>query len=155
MNLVFISHGLKDPEAWRLALGIEKFIHFPYEDKLQGFAQIALLLDKLVWIEKYPVDWMLYCNNEKGIKWSEFQSMKEYIDKNSDCLFLTQTFTDKTGRTLPDLDGNFYCRPHVFTILGNSYKLNNSVIENTDVSNKNLARLCYSIARSGCDIKLI
>lgn len=155
MNLLFISHGLKDPEAWRLALGIEKFIHFPYQDKLTGFAEIALMLDKLIWIERYPVDWVVYCNNEKGIKWPEFQSMQNNIDKNSDCIFLTQTFTDKTGRNLPNLDGNFYCRPHVFTILGNVYKLNNSIINSSEEDDRNFSKLCFGIARSGCDIRVI
>ena len=155
MNLLFISHGLKDPEAWRLALGIEKFIHFPYQDKLTGFAEIALMLDKLIWIERYPIDWVLYCNNEKGIKWSEFQTIQEYFDADSDTILLTQTRVDRLGRTVPDLEGNFYCRPHVFTMLGSVYKIQNNIVNEIDKARLDASKIFFAIARGGYNIKLI
>lgn len=155
MNLLFISHGLKDPEAWRLALGIEKFIHFNNPDKLKGLAEISLALDDMIWIERYPIDWVLYCNNEKGIKWSEFQTIQEYFDADSDTILLTQTRIDRLGRTVPDLEGNFYCRPHVFTMLGNVYKIQNNIVNEIDKTRLDASKIFFAIARGGYNIKLI
>jgi hypothetical protein len=155
MNLLFISHGLKDPEAWRLALGVEKFIHFTNPDKPKGLAEISLMLDTMIWMDRYPIDWVLYCNNEKGIKWSEFQTISPYIDVDSDTILLTQTKTDRLGRSVPDLEGNFYCRPHVFTMLGNTYKIENELINNLDAAKQTASKIFFSIARGGYNIKLI
>jgi len=155
MNLVFISHGLKDPEAWRSALGIEKFIHFNNPDKLKGFEEISLALDEMIWIEKYPVDWVLYCNNEKGIKWSEFLTLESFVDVNSDTMFLTQTLPDHKGRSVADLNGNFYCRPHLFALLGSVYKLQNKIIDDADQLNKTSTSIFFGLARGGYNIKLI
>jgi hypothetical protein len=155
MNLVFISHGLKDPEAWRLALGIENFIHFNNPDKLKGFAEISLIIDELIYENKSPVDWILYCNNEKGIKWNEFLSMESQIDAGDDTLFLTQTRSQgKAQQEIPNLLGNFYCRPHVFTLLGSVYKIQTNMINDTR-SDIESTKILFGLTRAGFNIKLI
>lgn len=155
MNLLFISHGLKDPDAWRLALGIEKCIHLDNPDKLRGFEEISLALDDMIWVNQYPIDWVLYCNNEKGIKWSEFLALESFVDVNSDTMFLTQTLIDNKGRSVADLNGNFYCRPHLFTLLGSVYKLQNKIIDDSDQLNKVSTSIFFGLARGGYNIKLI
>lgn len=155
MNLLLISHGLKDPDAWRLALGVEKCIHLDNPDKLKGFEEISLALDDMIWVNRYPVDWVLYCNNEKGIKWSEFLALESFVDVNSDTMFLTQTLIDNKGRSVADLNGNFYCRPHLFTLLGSVYKLQNKIIDDSDQLNKVSTSIFFGLARGGYNIKLI
>ncbi len=155
MNLVFISHNLKDPEAWRLALGVNKLIHFNNPDKLKGFAEISLALDELIYEKKYPIDWVLYCNNEKGIKWAEFIAIQSTVDLTEDTLFLTQLKTSDVGKQMPDLSGNFYCRPHVFSLLGSLYKLQNKTIDTVDNSKKIESSIFFGLARTGYDIKVI
>jgi len=155
MNLVFISHNLKDPEAWRLALGVEKCIHFNNPDKLKGFAEISLTVDELIYENKSPVDWILYCNNEKGIKWNEFLSIESQIAAREDTLFLTQTRTQgRTQNQIPDLLGNFYCRPHVFTLLGNVYKIQANMIKDTR-SDIESTKILFGLTRAGFNIRLI
>ena len=155
MNLVLISHNLKDPEAWRLALGVNKLIHFNNPDKLKGFAEISLALDELIYEKKYPVDWVLYCNNEKGIKWNEFLSIESHVDKRDDTLFLTQTrIQGRAQQPVPDLLGNFYCKPRVFTLLGSLYKVQTSMIEDTR-SDSESTKILFGLTRAGFNIKLV
>jgi hypothetical protein len=155
MNLIFISHNLKDPEAWRSALGVEKLIHFNNPDKLKGFAEISLMVDELIYENKSPVDWILYCNNEKGIKWNEFLSMESRVDPRDDALFLTQTrIQGKAQIAIPDLLGNFYCRPHVFTLLGSVYKIHTNMISNTR-SDAESTKILFGLTRAGFNIRLI
>ena len=155
MNLIFISHNLKDPEAWRLALGVEKLIHFNNPDKLKGFAEISLALDELIYEKKYPVDWVLYCNNEKGIKWNEFLSIESHFSDRSDTLFLTHArIQGKAQYPVPDLLGNFYCRPHVFTLLGSVYKIQTNMIKDTR-SDIESTKILFGLTRTGFNIRLI
>ena len=155
MNLIFISHNLKDPEAWRLALGVEKLIHFNNPDKLKGFAEISLTLDELIYENKMPIDWVLYCNNEKGIKWNEFLSIESHFSERSDTLFLTQTrIQGKAQYLVPDLLGNFYCKPHVFTLLGSVYKIQANMIKDTR-SDIESTKILFGLTRAGFNIRLI
>lgn len=158
MNLVFASYNLKDPEAWRLALGTERIISVRGEDKLRSFADVALELDKLIYFEKYPVDWVLYCNNEKGVQWAEFLAIEPYFDRKADTVILTHTKTsERQNDQIPDLSGNFYCRPHVFSMLGGLYKLqisDSSILKETRVSTDD-TKILYGITRAGFNIKLL
>lgn len=155
MNLVLISHNLKDPEAWRLALGVNKLIHFNNPDKLKGFAEISLALDELIYEKKYPVDWVLYCNNEKGIKWNEFLSIESHFSDRSDTLFLTHArIQGKAQYPVPDLLGNFYCRPHVFTLLGSVHKIQTNMIKDTR-SDIESTKILFGLTRTGFNIRLI
>ena len=155
MNLIFISHNLKDPEAWRLALGVEKLIHFNNPDKLKGFAEISLTLDELIYENKMPIDWVLYGNNEKGIKWNEFLSIESHFSERSDKLFLTQTrIQGKAQYPVPDLLGNFYCKPHVFTLLGSVYKIQANMIKDTR-SDIESTKILFGLTRAGFNIRLI
>ncbi len=161
MNLVIASYNLKDPEAWRLALGVDKVIDLRSEDKLRSFADIALALDELIYSDKYPIDWVLYCNNEKGIKWAEFLEIESRYETRSDTIILTQTKTSERengpGFQIPDLTGNFYCRPHVFNMLGGLYKLK---INHTNVLTETKSpiddtKILYGITRAGFDLSII
>ena len=155
MNLIFISHNLKDPEAGRSALGVEKLIHFNNPDKLKGFAEISLTVDELIYENKSPIDWILYCNNEKGLKWSEFLSLEPYLNERPDTLFLTQTrIQGKTQNPVPDLLGNFYCKPHVFTLLGSIYKIQTNIVKDTR-SDIESTKMLFGLTRAGVNIKLI
>lgn len=161
MNVVLISHNLKDPEAWRAALGIEQVIHFTQPDHLIGFAEISVALDKLQFIDKKPIDWILYCNNEKGIAWADFLAKEPHLNRLDDSVYFTQTITNSRDNgpknKIPDVLGNFYCTPHVFSIIGSLYKLN---IDNTNVMRESRSgpvetKIVYGLTRAGYNIKLI
>lgn len=160
MNLVLASYNIKDPEAWRLALGVEKVIHVQSEDKLKSFADIALAIDELIYFDKYPIDWVLYCNNEKGIKWAEFLAIESHYGARADTIILTQTKDSPRNPNIgpvPDLSGNFYCRPHVFAMLGSLYKLkinDTNVLQETNSSIED-TKFFYGVMRSGFDLRLI
>lgn len=159
MNLVIASYKLKDPEAWRLALGVETVIDVHSEDKLRSFADLALSIDELIYFKNYPIDWVLYCNNEKDIKWSEFLAIESHYAYRADTIILSQTKSSSTAakELIPDLSGNFYCRPHVFNMLGGLYKLQ---IADTNIFAETRepvedTKILYGITRTGFDIKLI
>lgn len=157
MNLVFVSCGLKDPEAWRLALGIDKVIHVDTKDILLGLRDASIALDEYIYLEKNKVDFVLFCNNEKGIRWSEFLTITEQIELTSDNIYFTQTKLDTFSNTIIDLTGNFYCRPHVFTLMGSLYKLN---ISGTNIEKEQRAgaletRILYGLIKGGYNIKLL
>lgn len=155
MNILFVSHDLKDPEAWRLAIGAEKLIRFTNPDKLKGFAEISLMLDELLYEHKSPIDWILYCNDEKGIKWEKFLSLEPHLNEIPDTLFLTQTrIQGKAQQSVPDLLGNFYCKPRVFTLLGSVYKIQTNMIKDTK-SDLESTKILFGLTRAGFNIKLI
>lgn len=154
MNIVFISHALKDPEAWRSALGIDKVIHIEQPDKFLGLRDASIALDELIYIDRQQVDFVLYCCNESGIvKWPEFQQINSHIEKTSDTVYFTQD-----GPTdIINLSGNFYCRPHVFTIMGSLYKLELDQYPELGqaISNKTDTRIIYGLIKGGYKVSLL
>lgn len=159
MNLVFVSCGLKDHEAWRLALGVNKVIHIDTKDILLGLRDASIELDEYIYLENNKVDFVLFCNNEAGIKWGEFLTIKDYIEETSDTVYFTQLkrLTDPYERDIINLEGNFYCRPHVFTMMGSLYKLN---MDNTNVKRESRGtpletRILYGLIKGGYGVKLI
>lgn len=159
MNIVFIGHALKDPNAWRLALGINKIICIEQTDKFLGMRDAAIALDELIYIDREPVDFVLYCNNESGIvKWLEFLNKAPHIDPKSDTIYFTQTKAPGPGpEEITDLTGNFYCRPHIFTVMGSLYKID---IEATGIMKDSIAdmvstKILYGLAKGGYNIVLL
>ena len=60
-----------------------------------------------------PVDWVLHVVDE-DIEFEKFLNFAPNAPINSDTIYLTDE---------EKLLGNFYCRPHVFALLGNLYKI--------------------------------
>jgi hypothetical protein len=153
MNLVLISCGLNDPDAWRLALNIDKVIHIDTTDTLIGMRDASIALDEYIYFDRNKVDFVLYMNNESGIcKWAEFQIAKDYVDKKSDTVYFTQT-KKLYQKNIPDVTGIFYCRPHVFTFMGSLWKLN----MDNDIGHESRAgaletRVIYGLSKAGYNI---
>lgn len=157
MNIVFVSCGLNDPEAWRLALGISKIIHTDTKDLLLGLRDASIELDEYIYLENNKVDFVLFCNNEAGINWDSFLKIKDFIEKDSDSIFFTQTTSAiRIPEAVINLKGNFYCRPHVFTFMGSLWKLdmNNSVGAESRLDALE-TRILYGLIKGGYDIKLL
>lgn len=157
MNIVFISCGLKDPEVWRLALGISKIIHVDTKDVLLGLRDASIELDEHIYLENGKVDFVLFCNNEAGIKWDKFLATKNFIDKTSDCVYFTQTKkVDRSPEDVINLEGNFYCRPHVYTFMGSLWKLDmEGGVGNESRGNSVQTRILYGLLKGGYSIRLI
>jgi|APFre7841882793_1041355.scaffolds.fasta_scaffold01945_9 hypothetical protein len=146
MNLIIANHYLKDAELWRLALGVGTVLDIHEKDKLKAFAEISIKLDELIYLKHTPVDWVLYAFEEKEIHWGKFLKIEPAVSKTDDTIFLADSLT-----------GNFYCRPHVFSMLGGLYKLNtqdNRLFAESRAS-ADITKMLYSIVRSGYDIKLL
>ena len=72
----------------------------------------ALVLDQTIFGARQAVDWVLFAKSEH-IKWEKFLQMETYVPIDS------KTVISPTGNQLD----SFYCRPAVFSIFGNMYKV--------------------------------
>lgn len=71
----------------------------------------AIVLDQCIFGGRQDIDWVLFASNT-NIKFDEFLSIERHIPRDSKTIFST------TGNILD----SYYCRPAIFSILGNSYK---------------------------------
>jgi hypothetical protein len=97
------------------------------DDKFTAFRDLSFALDKSIYIDRKKIDWVLYSNNDL-IRYSDFLKIESFISSIDNRLF----YVEKHDMALfPNeqryLYKNFYCRPDVFSSLGNVYKLKNIV----------------------------
>lgn len=146
MNLVIANHYLNDAEMWRMALGAGTVIDIVERDKLKAFSEISIKLDEHIYLNRKPVDWVLYACEETEINWGKFMQIQSAVSKTDDTIFLASGLT-----------GNFYCRPHVFSMLGSVYKLKVHEINlfNTTKVDDTQTRLLFSIVRSGYNLRVL
>ena len=135
MNIALILHDLKDDESNILNLINPAFVlRSQNEDKFIAFRDLGLKLDKLIYLERNQIDWVLYANNNL-IRYTNFLNIESFISPADNRLFYVEKHdTSLYPNEQQYLYKNFYCRPHVFSILSNVYKLKNTVNELTNLN---------------------
>jgi hypothetical protein len=130
MNIAVILHDINDDESDILnSINPAFILKSQNKDKFIAFRDLGLILDKLIYIDRNKIDWILYANNNL-IRYTDFLNIESFILPDDNRLF----YVEKHNMSLyPNeqqyLYKNFYCRPHVFSILSNVYKLKNIVNE--------------------------
>lgn len=76
----------------------------------------SFCLDQTIFGGRQLIDWVLFTKHEE-IKFEEFCIFEKYIPIDSKIIFSTK------GNSLE----SFYCRPEVFSLLGNRYKINDDI----------------------------
>ena len=130
-------------------------IRSDHEDKLLGMRDVALDLEEAIYIDQQKVDWVLYATDNR-IRWNEFLTLSRYVDQVSDTIYMTgrNLYPWPSNEDKANLLGNFYCRPHVYAMLGNMYKLK---IDFTDSKKSDridpfVNTMVYAINRTGFDM---
>lgn len=130
-------------------------------NKLIAIRDLALDVDEAIYIDRLPIDWILYCVND-NIRFEDFAAMAKYIPQDSRTVFLTgdNTLPWEVDGCAPAMLENFYCRPQLFSILGNAYKLKDFSIDLRAESRDKeimpeLTTLVYAINRTGYEIQRI
>lgn len=105
-----------------------------FTDKFKAFRNLSLELDKAIYLDRIKIDWVLYANNDL-IRYNDFLKIESFVAPNDCKLF----YVEKHDMSLyPNeqqyLYKNFYCKPAVFSSLGNVYKLRPIVKELVDNS---------------------
>jgi hypothetical protein len=108
MNLVIAT--TRDPKLYTLFSPVEII------SSDRGFEDISIRLDEIIYMDRQPIDWVMYATNQVSEwQWNDFLSLEKYVPRDSDTIYTTKPLSEGID--------NFYCRPHVFTLLGNMYKI--------------------------------
>jgi len=155
MNVALIFHNFAGDDQLIIdQVNPVSIIRSTNPDKLLGFRDIALDLDELVYFERKKIDWVMYVNNN-DIRWADFLQLTKYVEIASDTVYLTgrNPWPWFDGKEQANMLGNFYCRPHVFTVLGNSYKIDiaGKLDKKSHLVSDDITKLIYGINRTGFD----
>lgn len=123
-------------------------------DTLDAFKHISLELDQTIYLKRQRIDWVLFAVNEE-IRWADFLKVEPAIQSRSNTIFITESEPIKRFRQPhQSLMGNFYTRPHVFTLLGSAYKIgtNYEFFEKPKSARMDLAIVLFAVNRTGYDI---
>lgn len=123
-------------------------------NKLLALRDISLDLDEAIYLDRKRIDWALYVNNP-NIRWDDFLQLSKYVEIASDTVYLTgrNAWPWYDGKEPANMLGNFYCRPHVFTVLGSAYKINteDKLDKRSDLVTEEISKIIYGINRTGFD----
>jgi hypothetical protein len=159
MNLLLVAYNFPHLEKWKMALNIKDSLEVNDDDILKGFSKIALKVDELVYVDKVKVDWVLYMSKDQDVKFGQFLDAAKYASGVTDTLFFADALESPYPNIppSPDINSNFYCKPHVFSMLGNLYKLDlsKSKVITDSKSNETTSKLAFGIARFGYDVKTL
>lgn len=155
MNIALIFHNFVGDETTIInTVNPTSVIRNSNPNKLMGFRDISLDLDELVYLERKKIDWVLYANGP-NIRWEDFLQLSKYVEIASDTIYLTgrNPWPWHDGKEPANLLGNFYCRPHVFAVLGSAYKINTEgkLDKKSDLVTDEMSKLIYGINRTGFD----
>jgi hypothetical protein len=124
-------------------------------NKLIGMRDIALDIEEAIYIDRKKIDWVLYATDMK-IRWDDFLGLSKYVDSASDTIYMTgkNLYPWPSNEDKANLLGNFYCRPHVYAMLGNMYKLQMdfSDTKKSDLLDPFINTMVYAINRTGFDM---
>lgn len=156
MNIALIFHCFQGNQQDIInTVNPQLIIRSDVTDKLIGMRDVALDLEESIYINKQKIDWVLYAVNDR-IRWNDFLSLTKYVDRASDFIYMTgkNLYPWPSDEDRANLLGNFYCRPHVYAMLGNMYKLN---VDFTDTKKSDLIdpfvnTMVYAINRTGFDM---
>jgi hypothetical protein len=148
MNIIVALHNYKNNvnELCNLINPIHTVVSTE-DDKSAAFRSMALEIDKIIYIDRVKVDFVLYAM-DTNVRWPAFLDASKHITIDSDTIYLTQNYNSMYRGIEEITDGNFYCRPHVFSMLGNVYKIE----LDSGFKNKNVAAMLYAVNRSNYDI---
>lgn len=124
MNIALILHNYDDDQSDIInTINPICVLRSQNKDKFIAFRDLGLELDELIYLDRKPINWILYANNSL-IKYSNFLNLESFIAPTDNRVFYVEkhdtTFYPNEQQYLYK---NFYCRPHVFSILSNIYKL--------------------------------
>ena len=81
-----------------------------------GFDDVSIRLDEIIYLDRQPIDWIMYATKPMlEWQWNDFLSLEKYAARDSDTIYTTKPLSEGID--------NFYCRPHVFALLGNMHKI--------------------------------
>lgn len=155
MNLALIFHNfIGDEQSLIDLVNPALVLKNNNPSKLLGLRDISLDVDEAIYLERKKIDWVLYTNNN-NIRWHDFLQLSKYVEIGSDTVYLTgcNPWPWHDGKEPANMLGNFYCRPHVFTVLGNAYKIdiNGKLDKKSDLVTDEISKLIYCINRTGFD----
>ena len=155
MNIALIFHNFAGDESLIIdTVNPTSISRYSNPNKLMALRDISLDLDELMYLERKKIDWVLYVNNP-DIRWDDFLQLSKYVTIASDTVYLTgrNPYPWHDRKEPANMLGNFYCRPHVFTVLGSSYKLNieGKLDKKSDLVTEEVAKIIYGINRTGFD----
>ena len=136
MRVFLIENGFElDPEIKSRLDVVYTYRYNNTDNKYAEWPKIGLALDQFIFdkwpresktlghgiINVNPVNWVLYCENN-NILLDDFLTIAKHFPVDCKTIFCT------APRTTTSLGNkNFYCRPNVFALLSNGYKLSPAV----------------------------
>lgn len=155
MNIALIFHNFVGDEAAIIdTVNPTTIIRCNNTDKLLALRDISLDIDEAIYLDRKKINWVLYVNNPT-IRWEDFLQLSKYVEIGSDTVYLTgrNAWPWHDGKESANMLGNFYCRPHVLTILGSAYKINteNKLDKKSNMVTEEVSKIIYGINRTGFD----
>lgn len=159
MNIALIFHNFVGDESTVInTVNPVTIIRCNTPGKLLAFRDISLDIDEQIYIERKKIDWVLYAT-DANIRWDDFKQLSKYVEIASDTVYLTgrNPWPWHDGKEPANMLGNFYCRPHLFTVLGSVYKIDTEgkLDKKSDLVTDDITKLIYGINRTGFDFKNI